>query len=61
MSIHVGAEFSFRQREFNRLFCKPTIRVKYTFLIATFTAKVKAAAANVASAFRTPAFAPIAA
>jgi hypothetical protein len=61
MGIHVGAEFSFRQREFNRLFCKPTIHVTYTFLIATFTAKVKAAAANVASAFRTPAFAPIAA
>jgi hypothetical protein len=59
--IHVGAEFSFRQKEFNKLFCKSIVHVTYTFLIATFTAKVKAAAASVASAFRTPAFAPIAA
>jgi hypothetical protein len=59
MSIHIGAEFSFRQREFNRLFCKPVIHVTYTFLIATFTAKVKAAAAYVASAFSTPAFAQV--
>ena len=33
MGIHVGAEFSFRQREFNRLFCKPIIHVRI-FLIA---------------------------
>ena len=59
MYIHVGAEFSFRQREFNRLFRKPTIHVRI-FLIAKTT--FANAIAKVQS-FITPnfAFAPIAA
>ncbi len=53
-----GAEFSFRQRELNRLFRKPTIHVSI-FLIAE---KLALAVAKVKSVF-TPsfAFAPVAA
>ena len=58
MGIHVGAEFSFRQREFNRLFCKPTIHVRI-FLIAN---KLASAFASLKSLFAPNyAFAPIAA
>jgi hypothetical protein len=51
MYIHVGAEFSFRQRDFNRLFCEPTIHVRI-FLIANTIAKaVKSVPAVFAQAF----------
>lgn len=58
----VGAEISFRQRELNRLFCKSTVHVTYTFLIATFTAKASAAvktfATNVAEFVNVRSLAP---
>ncbi|MCY1549830.1 hypothetical protein D9M68_860290 [compost metagenome] len=31
LCISIGADFSFRRKEFNRLFCKSTIRVTYIF------------------------------
>jgi len=55
----IGADYSFRQKEFNRLFSKSVIRVTYTFLIAKTIETVKAGFAQLANAFRTPAFATI--
>lgn len=55
---YVGADYSFRRKDFNRLFCKSTVGVTYTILIATFTANVKSfvskTAASFASAFAMP-------
>ena len=51
-----GAEFSFRQREFNRLFRKPTIHVRI-ILIAKSIATIKGSLASFSSLFevKTPA------
>lgn len=58
LRVSIGADFSFRRKEFNRLFCKSAIRVTYIFLIATFTAKATAGFAKLANAFRMPVLAP---
>jgi len=59
---YVGADYSFRRKDFNRLFCKSTVGVTYTILIATAFKNVKAfvsnAATSVASLLTTQTFAP---
>lgn len=51
MYIHDGAEFSARQREFNRLFCKPTIHVRIFLIAKNFANTVKNVPAVFAQAF----------
>lgn len=53
----LGAEFSFRQREFNRLFCEPTIHVRI-FLIANKLAKAVEIVKSVPAVLFAQAFAP---
>lgn len=56
MTSIVGADYSFRRKDINRLFCKSTIHVRI-FLIAKSIASIKGSLASFASAFevKTPA------
>lgn len=51
MYIHVGAEFSFRQKDINRLFCKPTIHVRIFLIANKLATAVKSVPAVFAQAF----------
>ncbi len=55
---YVGADFSFRRKDFNRLFCKSTAGVTSTILIATALETVKAKVFAFVDSFRVLTLAP---
>lgn len=51
MEVSVGADFSFRRKEINRLFCKSTIHVRIFLIANKFAKAVQGVPAVFAQAF----------